>query len=72
MLVEGGARIHGAFVAAGLVDRVVLFVAPRLLGGGVPIAAGADLPATDGLALGPFSVRRVGADLMLTADVIRA
>ena len=71
VLVEGGARIHGAFMAAGLVDRVVLFVAPRLLGGGVPIAAGADLPVPEGLALGPFGVRRVGGDLMLTADVIR-
>jgi diaminohydroxyphosphoribosylaminopyrimidine deaminase/5-amino-6-(5-phosphoribosylamino)uracil reductase len=71
VLVEGGARIHGAFIAAGLVDRVVLFVAPRLFGGGVPIAAGADLAAADGLSVGPFDVRRVGGDLMLTADVIR-
>ena len=39
LLVEGGATIHGAFIKAGLVDRVALFVAPRLLGGGVPIAA---------------------------------
>ena len=44
LLVEGGATIHGAFIAAGLVDRVALFFAPRLLGGGVPIARGAGLP----------------------------
>src|SRR5262249_26041536 len=40
LLVEGGATIHGAFIASGLVDRVAVFVAPRLLGGGVPIARG--------------------------------
>ena len=45
LLVEGGATIHGAFIAAGLVDRVALFVAPRLLGGGVPIAPAAGLSA---------------------------
>src|SRR4029077_19144274 len=71
LLVEGGARIHGAFIAAGLVDRVALFVAPRLLGGGVPIAAGSGLPLGRGLDLGALAVRRLGRDLLLTADVIR-
>jgi diaminohydroxyphosphoribosylaminopyrimidine deaminase/5-amino-6-(5-phosphoribosylamino)uracil reductase len=71
VLVEGGARIHGAFIAAGLVDRIVLFVAPRLLGGGVPIATGAKVPAGGGLSLGPPRVRRVGDDLMVAADVVR-
>ncbi|HUT77208.1 MAG TPA: bifunctional diaminohydroxyphosphoribosylaminopyrimidine deaminase/5-amino-6-(5-phosphoribosylamino)uracil reductase RibD [Polyangia bacterium] len=34
LLVEGGATVHGAFVTAGLADRAVLFVAPRLFGSG--------------------------------------
>jgi diaminohydroxyphosphoribosylaminopyrimidine deaminase/5-amino-6-(5-phosphoribosylamino)uracil reductase len=71
LLVEGGATIHGAFIKAGLVDRVALFVAPRLLGGGVPIARGAELPLARALRLGPLSARAVGADLLITADVIR-
>ena len=32
VLVEGGRAVHGAFIAAGLVDRVALFVAPRAAG----------------------------------------
>jgi diaminohydroxyphosphoribosylaminopyrimidine deaminase/5-amino-6-(5-phosphoribosylamino)uracil reductase len=72
VLVEGGARVHGAFIAAGLVDRVVLFVAPRLLGGGVPIATGGRRAIAAALHLGPTVVKRVGEDLMLTADVVRA
>ncbi len=70
VLVEGGATIHAAFIAAGLVDRVALFVAPRLLGGGVPIAAGAGLPLARALALGPLTTRAVGDDLLITSDVV--
>ena len=72
LLVEGGATIHGAFIKSGLVDRVALFVAPRLLGGGVPIARGADLPLARALRLGPLTVRTVGKDLLITGDVLQA
>lgn len=34
VLVEGGAATHARFLASGLVDRVDLFVAPRILGDG--------------------------------------
>jgi diaminohydroxyphosphoribosylaminopyrimidine deaminase/5-amino-6-(5-phosphoribosylamino)uracil reductase len=71
LLVEGGAAIHGAFIAAGLVDRVALFLAPKLAGGGLPIATGANLPLARALPLGPISVRALGPDLLLTAEVIR-
>lgn len=35
ILVEGGATVLGAFVAAGLADRFALFLAPKLLGSGL-------------------------------------
>jgi diaminohydroxyphosphoribosylaminopyrimidine deaminase/5-amino-6-(5-phosphoribosylamino)uracil reductase len=72
LLVEGGAKIHGAFIAAGLVDRVALFVAPRLAGGGIPVATGAGLPLENALRLGPLAVRTVGEDLLITGDVQQA
>jgi len=72
LLVEGGAKIHGAFIAAGLVDRVALFVAPRLAGGGVPVATGAGLSLENALRLGPLTVRTVGEDLLITGDVLQA
>jgi diaminohydroxyphosphoribosylaminopyrimidine deaminase / 5-amino-6-(5-phosphoribosylamino)uracil reductase len=71
LLVEGGAAIHGAFIAAGLVDRVALFVAPKLLGGGIAVASGANLPVSRALGLGPIAVRALGTDLLLTAGVSR-
>jgi diaminohydroxyphosphoribosylaminopyrimidine deaminase/5-amino-6-(5-phosphoribosylamino)uracil reductase len=70
VLVEGGADVLGAFIDARLVDRVAIFVAPRLLGGGVPLAAGVGAAISDSLRLGPIAVRSVGDDLLLTADVI--
>lgn len=70
LLVEGGADVHGAFIRAGLVDRVAFFLAPRLLGGGTPIARGAGRPVAESLRLGPARVRRVGGDLLLEADVV--
>src|SRR5204862_5906491 len=33
VLVEGGAELAAALVRAGLVDRLIFFLAPRLLGG---------------------------------------
>ena len=67
LLVEGGAEVHQAFLAAGLVDRVVLYIAPKVLGGGKDWL-GADGPErmADALRLGGVEVRRVGEDLVVT------
>ncbi|MEV4639041.1 bifunctional diaminohydroxyphosphoribosylaminopyrimidine deaminase/5-amino-6-(5-phosphoribosylamino)uracil reductase RibD [Actinoplanes sp. NPDC049548] len=68
VLLEGGPTLAGAFLAAGLVDRVVGYVAPKLLGGGrtalvdagvTTIAEAIDLDFTD--------ITQVGSDLRFTA-----
>lgn len=68
LLVEGGAEIFGAFLEAGRVDRLHLFMAPKVLGGG---PAWTDAPAVDEMAdvLG-FSFRAprlLGGDLLVEA-----
>ncbi len=41
VLVEGGSRVSGAFLSAGLVDKICFFYAPKILGGeGIPICSG--------------------------------
>lgn len=38
ILLEGGGTLNGAMLAEGLVDRVVLFFAPKIVGGGAQAA----------------------------------
>ena len=73
VLVEGGAETHAAFVDAGLVDRVALFLAPLLLGGRAApgIVGGAGRELKSALRLGPPAVTALGDDLLLEADVLR-
>jgi diaminohydroxyphosphoribosylaminopyrimidine deaminase/5-amino-6-(5-phosphoribosylamino)uracil reductase len=73
ILVEGGGTLAGAFLEAGLVDRVVAFAAPKLLGGAAaPRAlAGAGLLLPDAILLAGLCVRPVGTDWMMEADVVR-
>lgn len=66
LLVEGGARTIGGFLEAGLVDRVDLFVAPKVLGAG-PVWAEGIHPQSLSEALGFTEVRtrRLGQDVWI-------
>lgn len=58
LLVEAGGGLVGALLAAGLVDEVVAFVAPRFLGAGVSVAQFAGVSSlADTLT---FEIREVG------------
>src|SRR5699024_9591060 len=71
VLLEGGPRLAGSFLAAGLVDRVVAYLAPVLLGAGPAALAEAGVTTIAGAhRLGPPEVRMLGADLRLTARVL--
>jgi diaminohydroxyphosphoribosylaminopyrimidine deaminase / 5-amino-6-(5-phosphoribosylamino)uracil reductase len=38
LLVEGGAELSGSFLGAGEVDELIVFIAPKVLGRGKPLA----------------------------------
>ena len=73
VLVEGGGEVHGAFLDAGLVDRVAMFAAPLLIGGrgATPVVAGAGRELKSAVRLGGFTVTPLGDDLLVEADVVR-
>jgi diaminohydroxyphosphoribosylaminopyrimidine deaminase/5-amino-6-(5-phosphoribosylamino)uracil reductase len=70
VLLEGGATVHGAFMDAGLVDKVLAFVAPVLLGGGPAPTAGPGVAAmADARHLRPVDVHRFGGDVLIEAYI---
>jgi diaminohydroxyphosphoribosylaminopyrimidine deaminase / 5-amino-6-(5-phosphoribosylamino)uracil reductase len=65
LLLEGGPRIAAAFLSEGLLDKLLVFVAPKLAGAGPCLFEGEIPPAR----LRRFSSRPVGEDVLLTAYV---
>ena len=69
VLVEGGPTLASAFLAAGLVDRILVYQAPIVLGG--PRTATGDAGVATLAAAPRFAftnVRRLGDDLLLVAE----
>jgi diaminohydroxyphosphoribosylaminopyrimidine deaminase/5-amino-6-(5-phosphoribosylamino)uracil reductase len=70
VLIEGGSELAAAVCSAGLVDELVLFLAPMLIGGQkAPGMLGGPGIArlAEHMPLNIKSVRRVGGDLMIVA-----
>ena len=65
LLLEGGPTLAGAFLEADLVDKLLLFVAPVLGGGGPRFAA----PLPSARALSHLTARPVGEDVLLETYV---
>jgi len=65
--VEAGATLCGALLAAGLVDELLLYVAPVILGErGRPLFGGVDIATmADRRALRVVETRQVGPDIRL-------
>jgi diaminohydroxyphosphoribosylaminopyrimidine deaminase/5-amino-6-(5-phosphoribosylamino)uracil reductase len=71
-LVEGGGTLAAGFLGEGLVDRVVAYLAPTLLGGPFGIVGGRGFaPVGEGVRLGFERVERIGPDLKVEARVHR-
>ena len=73
VLVEGGGEVHMAFVDAGLVDAVAVFMAPLMLGGrgATSLLGGAGRALKDAVHLDGMQLTRVGDDVLIEATVIR-
>jgi diaminohydroxyphosphoribosylaminopyrimidine deaminase / 5-amino-6-(5-phosphoribosylamino)uracil reductase len=70
VLIEGGANLAGSALSAGIVDRVAFFVAPKILGSGLPAVEGLkSREVRDGLQLEGLSTRQVGDDWLLEARI---
>jgi diaminohydroxyphosphoribosylaminopyrimidine deaminase / 5-amino-6-(5-phosphoribosylamino)uracil reductase len=68
LLVEGGSRVLASAFKAGIVDKVLFFYAPKILGGddGVPICRGPGAGSMNqSIAVSDIGIRRFGDDVMI-------
>jgi diaminohydroxyphosphoribosylaminopyrimidine deaminase/5-amino-6-(5-phosphoribosylamino)uracil reductase len=71
VLVEGGPAVAGAFAAQGLVDEVVAYVAPVILGAGLAsVVTDAVTTIADARRFETVDVRQLGADVRITVRPI--
>lgn len=72
VLVEGGGTIHFAMLSAGLVDKVLAFVAPKIIGGQSALTAveGAGFEKLfDAVKLKNFTAQPLGEDILISGYV---
>lgn len=74
VLVEGGSEVHGAFIDAGLAERVYAFIAPKIIGGKNAIGPVGGIGSTDmskALKLRDVEYKQLGADFLITSRTER-
>jgi len=67
---EGGPTVAAAFLGAGLVDEVIAYLAPALLGAGAPALGDLGIRTIDqALRLTPHEVTTIGPDIRIRASI---
>jgi riboflavin biosynthesis pyrimidine reductase len=70
LLVEGGARVITSMLASRVVDRLIVSIAPTIIGAGTDAVGDLSIRRiADGLTLGNRSIHAVGDDVLLAWDV---
>jgi 3,4-dihydroxy 2-butanone 4-phosphate synthase/GTP cyclohydrolase II len=71
VLVEGGGRVITSMLAGGFVDRIVVGIAPTIIGQGTDAVGPLGImKVTDGIRLGDRSMHVVDDDVLLAGDVL--
>lgn len=69
VLIEGGGKVNGSALAAGIVDKIAWFIAPKIIGGDAapgPVRGPGAPSLQDATRLYDVSVRHLGEDILLT------
>lgn len=69
VLLEGGAEVNASALKAGIVDKVMVFIAPRLIGGAEspgPVGGPGIDELSEAVPLTDISLERVGEDILVT------
>ena len=74
VLVEGGSEVHGAFIDAGLAEKVYAFIAPKIIGGKNATGPVGGIGRTDmgkALKLRNVEYQQLGTDFLITGRTER-
>lgn len=74
VLVEGGSEVHGAFIDAGLAERIYAFIAPKIIGGKDAIGPVGGIGSNDmakALKLRAVEYKQLGTDFLITGRTER-
>jgi diaminohydroxyphosphoribosylaminopyrimidine deaminase/5-amino-6-(5-phosphoribosylamino)uracil reductase len=74
VLIEAGSSFNASALQAGIVDKVIFFIAPKIICGktSIPVVGGDFfMKLTEAIALSDISVRKVGADIMVEGYIRR-
>jgi diaminohydroxyphosphoribosylaminopyrimidine deaminase/5-amino-6-(5-phosphoribosylamino)uracil reductase len=72
VLVEGGGELHASFLDQGLADRLVLYIAPKLIGGrdARSLVGGLGPRLMDEVdSLKHYRTTRIGEEILIEADL---
>jgi len=73
LLIEGGSQVAASALKAQIVDRVVVFLAPKILGGGLPSVGVLGFEKiADAIQLDDILIEQIGNDVMYSARPIYA
>ncbi len=75
LLLEGGSRLNGAFLDRGLVDKIVLFLSPKIIGDAhAPGIFGGEgtLDLAQAISVTELKVRKMGEDILIEGYLSRS
>lgn len=75
ILLEGGGTLNGAMLESGLVDRIILFFAPKIVGGGTEAKGTFVFPGVelmkDAISLEGLEVKVLGDNVCISGTPVR-
>jgi diaminohydroxyphosphoribosylaminopyrimidine deaminase/5-amino-6-(5-phosphoribosylamino)uracil reductase len=74
VLIEGGAELHASALECGLVDKIMVFYAPKIIGGtkAIPMVAGRGAETIrEALFVSDLTMKRIGDDFLLQGYIRR-
>lgn len=72
LMVEGGQQINGSFLDEGLIDKILLFLSPKLIGDNQALEIFGGKGVTDlkdAFSLNELRVRRIGEDILIVSYI---